>query len=72
MSEQSGLYAKYNITKADGTPTDSGADYFVLRLDTDFAARLALFTYATAIQEKNPALAKALFKHLDEYLEGKR
>ena len=30
-----GLYNKYTITKTDGTPIDSNADYFVLRLDTD-------------------------------------
>lgn len=40
------LFGKYNITKADGTPTDPNAQYFVLRIDTDPAARSALKTYA--------------------------
>lgn len=40
------LYCKFNIEKTDGTPTDPLARYFVLRIDTDHAARAALLTYA--------------------------
>lgn len=40
------LYYKYLVTKADGSPVDPKADYFVLRLDTDPAARLAAYCYA--------------------------
>lgn len=29
----SGLHRRYNVTKADGTPCDPNAVYFVLRLD---------------------------------------
>lgn len=40
------LYNKYNVTKANGEPTDPNAQYFVLRIDTDPAARVALIQYA--------------------------
>ncbi|MEH2102548.1 MAG: hypothetical protein V7K76_22910 [Nostoc sp.] len=33
-----GLFGKYIIQKADGTPIDPSAQYFVLRPDTDTAA----------------------------------
>lgn len=40
-----GLYDKYHVQKVDGT-TDPDAEYFVLRLDTDRAARHAVRAYA--------------------------
>lgn len=40
------LFGKYNVTKSDGTPTDPKAQYFVLRIDTDPAAMMALGFYA--------------------------
>lgn len=39
-----GLYSKYHVTKADGTPLDG--DCFVLRPDRDAAAVKALLAYA--------------------------
>lgn len=33
MSNPKGLYQRYNITKADGSPVDKEAIYFVLRVD---------------------------------------
>ena len=42
MTEKQGLYDKYIITKTDGSPVDPHAQYFVLRIDTDPCARLAL------------------------------
>lgn len=42
----SGLYGKYRIEKADGSEADPAAQYFVLRLDTDEAARYALLEYS--------------------------
>jgi hypothetical protein len=42
------LYNKYNVTKANGEATDPNAQYFVLRIDTDPAARVALIQYAYA------------------------
>lgn len=60
MAEDKGLYQKYRIEKTDGTPTDPKAVYFVLRLDTDLAARRAAATYAHACGEDNPQLAADL------------
>jgi hypothetical protein len=42
------LFGKYNVTKANGEPTDPEAQYFVLRIDTDPAALVALIQYAYA------------------------
>ena len=47
-----GLFNKYKIEKADGSPVDPNAIYFVLRLDTDVAAREAAIFYATLIQNE--------------------
>ncbi len=69
-TEQKGLYGKYVITKADGSPTAPEADYFVLRLDTDPAARHAARTYARNIQSKNPTLAKDLRARCDRWPLG--
>ena len=52
-----GLYRKYIIQKADGTEIDKNADYFVLRLDTDKAAREAILYYAMLIERENRELA---------------
>ncbi len=52
-----GLYRKYRISKADGTPVDPNAEYFVLRLDKDVAARAAALTYAKEIRNQKPKLA---------------
>jgi hypothetical protein len=41
-----GVYGKYVLSKADGTPLDPEACYFVLRLDKDKAARMAAMEYA--------------------------
>ena len=35
MSEQQGLYNKFIISKADGSPIDPKAKYIVLRYDAD-------------------------------------
>ena len=62
-----GLYGKYIITKADGSPVAPEADYFVLRLDTDKCARHALRIYANNIEGANPELAADLRRRLDEH-----
>lgn len=41
-----GVYGKYILHKRDGSKCDPEACYFVLRLDTDAAARQAARTYA--------------------------
>jgi hypothetical protein len=55
------LYEKYRITKADGSPCDEKAQYFVLRLDTDPAARAAATTYANCIRKDNPDFANDIY-----------
>lgn len=67
-----GLIHKYNVTKANGTPTDPGAYYFVLRIDNggEFehvqACRKALQVYADNIRKTLPLLAEDLDKDLHE------
>lgn len=57
MTEAKGLYGKYLIAKANGMPIEPKADYFILRLDTDKAARIAALVYAELIDEINHSLA---------------
>ena len=54
-----GIYGKYKIEKADGTPVDPKAIYFTLRLDTDPYARAAIRAYIEACREEQPELASA-------------
>lgn len=62
-----GLHGRYQITKADGTPVDEGAEYFVLRLDSGgsdpahiAACRKAAMSYADEIEAHLPQLAADL------------
>jgi len=68
-----GLYHKYDISKTNGEPIDEGAEYFVLRLDENgsdpehiYACRQAVITYAIAIRNHLPELAKDLLKKYDD------
>lgn len=67
MKDLRGHYGKYIIEKVDGSPVDSEADYFVLRIDTDKNARIALSAYAEAVKESNPKLSEDLFFKLRGY-----
>lgn len=67
--ESKGLYGKYKIEKADGTPIDPKAQYFILRLDTDPYARRALRKYIRYMHEVNPKLATDLKKWLEQSYE---
>ena len=67
MSE---LYDKYQITKSDGTPTDPSAVYFVLRLDTDKHARIALRSYARSIRAEDPDFETDLDRLVESSLPG--
>jgi hypothetical protein len=53
------LFGKYEIKKVHGE-TDPNAQYFVLRIDTDPAARAALLVYADQIKDDDPEFAKEL------------
>lgn len=61
------LFGKYKIEKADGSPVDPNAMYFVLRIDTDVHARVALRAYARSIRNADPVLAN----ELDEWIESR-
>lgn len=45
-----GLYQKYAIQKANGDPVDPNGSYFVLRYDTDPAARAAMWQYVDHLE----------------------
>jgi len=62
---RSGLYGKYIIQKADGSPMDPHADYFVLRLDTDPVARRAALEYSYLIPDRE--LAAGLQERIGKY-----
>lgn len=55
-----GLYRKYVVEKVDGRPVDPDAEYFVLRVDKDPAARAAVLAYARACREANQGLSDDL------------
>ncbi len=63
MSFPRGLFHKYHVSRTDGT-REEGADYFVLRLDTDAAARAVLLVYAQLVAAANPLLAHDLRERL--------
>jgi len=60
MNKKKGLHGKYLVTKADGSPTDPGAVYFTLRIDTDPHARAAIWAYIESCREEEPELARDL------------
>ena len=62
-----GLHGRYTVAKADGSPVDESAEYFVLRLDSGgndpahiAACRTAVMTYADEIEPHLPQLAADL------------
>ena len=57
-----GLYRKYEIRKADGTPVDPDAKYFVLRYDKDRHARIAMASYAKSVLVENADLAREIIE----------
>lgn len=64
-----GLYRKYSITKANGSPCDSNAKYFVLRLDWNGsdkdhveACRMAARAYIKNAPERLQKVASELAK----------
>jgi hypothetical protein len=59
------LYRKYKVVKADETPTDCNAVYYVLRLDTDRNARIAARAYAEACKFTSPQLSGDLIALVD-------
>ncbi len=68
--KKTGYYQKYKIEHADGTPIDSNAVYFVLRLDKDPFALTASYAYALACVKEQPQLASDLMFLIRECFEG--
>ena len=66
MSERQGIYGKYIITRSDGRAIDPEACMFVLRLDTDPAARRAMTQYARSCRKVNEDLANDIEKCIAE------
>lgn len=64
-----GFRHKYHITKADGTPCDPAAVYFVLRIDEDPHARRALSRYADSVEKVNPQFAQEIRELLKNTFE---
>ena len=69
--KKKGLYQKYHITKTDGTKVDPLAEYFVLRIDTDYHARVALKAYAISITISTKGEDKQLAREIDAWLVGR-
>lgn len=59
-----GLVHKYTITKSDGTPCAPEAEYFVLRIDKDPHALVALEAYAESIKDVNPEFYRGLTRKI--------
>lgn len=59
------LNNKYTVTHTDGSPVDPHAQYFVLRIDTDQAARVALSAYINEIEFKDEELAEEMWHWLE-------
>lgn len=57
-----GLYKKYHVTYSDGTPLPEGSVAFVMLVDKDPAARVAVEAYAGAT--RNEELARDLYQIL--------
>jgi len=70
LQKMRGLYDKYDIAKTDGSPVDDGADYFVMRLDSDQHARKGALAYADSIKEENPHLAFEIQQRVANYEGG--
>lgn len=66
MTEDKGVFGKYIIGKADGSDLEPEACYFVLRLDTDPAARRAMGQYARSVRRENETLANDIEKCVSE------
>ena len=62
-------YDKYLVTKQLG-PSDPAAQYFVLRIDRDPIARIALKAYAQELAKTNPDFAMELFSWVREFEEA--
>lgn len=61
------LTRKYLISRPSGEAIEDQDAFFVLKLSTDSAARVAARVYAEHIVKRDPALARDLLRRCDEY-----
>ena len=62
------LYQKYVVTRTDGREIPDQANLFVLRLDTDMAARAAMKTYAQQMEKSGEVMfAEQIYDMLESY-----
>ncbi len=59
------VFGKYIVMKTDGTEIKKGSKYFVLNVNSDKHAIVAMKAYAESIREEN----KALYKEVLEYIK---
>ena len=68
MPQQQGLFGKFLIQKADGSPISPSAKYIVLRYDAESedgsAARHAIIAYARFINQSNPGFSRDLIEEM--------
>lgn len=64
------LYNKFNVTKVGGEPIDPKAEYFVLRVDKDYAAQQAVLKYADFIYLTDPEFAQELRDWVAEFRQS--
>lgn len=73
MAAPLGLFQKYEVRKANGSPIDPGAIYLVLRLDAGAyvgACRSAAAVFASLLVPDNRTLAKDVFMLLAHLAMG--
>ena len=68
--KQGGLYQKYQVARTDSKPLEPGSEFFVLRVDSDPHARVALDFYARSVNEDNPVLCDQILDGLDRLERG--
>lgn len=59
-NRRDGLYHKFEVERVDQSPRHENCDYFVLDLNHDKYARIALAAYALHCADDYPELAKDL------------
>ena len=58
---------RYVIMKRNGKPVDPRADYFVLRIDKDPHARVAVMAYADSVEKDNGKFADGIRRAVKQY-----
>ena len=69
MSDAKGLYNKFAVIRLDNSSEHKNCDYFVLDLDHDQHALIAIQAYANSCQDESPLLAEDLRNKLHEKLQ---